>query len=110
RCAEPALFTRIQLIDDVQPTDGRDLLLQLSEGRRFVGNNFVFASLISLALFNALFCLSYISLLPVFAEQYFGAGSTGYGLLSAAHGAGSMVGTLIIATAALRVVAPGLVM
>jgi len=109
-CAALALYSRIQVIEDVKPSDGRDLLSQLIEGLRFVGNNFVFASLISLALFNALFGLSYITLLPVFADQYFGAGSTGYGLLSAAHGAGSMAGTLIIATAALRVVPPGLVM
>ena len=86
------------------------MLSQLIEGLRFVGNNFVFASLISLALFNAMFGLSYITLLPVYADQYFGTGSTGYGLLSAAHGAGSMIGTLIIATAALRLVRPGLVM
>jgi len=53
---------------------------QLIEGLRFVGNNFVFASLISLALFNAMFGLSYITLLPVYADQYSGTGSTGYGL------------------------------
>jgi len=70
----------------------------------------VFASLISLALFNALFGLSYITLLPVYADQYFGTGSTGYGLLSAAHGAGSLVGTLIIATLAQRMLRPGTVL
>jgi len=109
-CAALALYSRIRVAEDIKPSDGRDMLSQLIEGLRFVGNNFVFASLISLALFNALFGLSYITLLPVYADQYFGTGSTGYGLLSAAHGAGSMIGTLIIATAALRVVPPGLVM
>jgi MFS family permease len=109
-CAALALYSRIRVSEDIKPSDGRDMLSQLIEGLRFVGNNFVFASLISLALFNALFGLSYITLLPVYADQYFGTGSTGYGLLSAAHGAGSMVGTLIIATAALRVVRAGLVM
>ena len=109
-CAALALYSRIQVREDIKPGDGRDMLSQLIEGLRFVGNNFVFASLISLALFNALFGLSYITLLPVYADKYFGTGSTGYGLLSAAHGAGSMIGTLIIATAALRVLRPGLVM
>jgi MFS family permease len=109
-CAALALYSRIRVAEDIKPSDGRDMLSQLIEGLRYVGNNFVFASLISLALFNALFGLSYITLLPVYADQYFGTGSTGYGLLSAAHGAGSMIGTLIIATAALRVVPPGLVM
>jgi predicted MFS family arabinose efflux permease len=37
-------------------------------------------------------------------------GSTGYGILSAAHGAGSMLGTLIIATAAQRILRPGKLM
>jgi MFS family permease len=109
-CAALALYSRIQVVEDVKARDGRDLLSQLIEGLRYVGGNFVFASLISLALFNALFGLSYITLLPVYADQYFGTGSTGYGLLSAAHGAGSMAGTLIIATAALRLVRPGVVM
>jgi MFS family permease len=109
-CAALALYSRIRVSEDIKPSDGRDMLSQLIEGLRFVGGNFVFASLISLALFNALFGLSYITLLPVYADQYFGTGSTGYGLLSAAHGAGSMVGTLIIATAALRFMRPGLIM
>ncbi len=80
---------------------------QFVEGLSFVGRNFVFASLISLALFNALFGLSYVTLLPVFADSYFGTGSTGYGLLNAAHGAGSLIGTLIIATVAQRILRPG---
>ena len=109
-CAALALYRRIRVNEDIKPSDGRDMLSQLIEGLRFVGGNFIFASLISLALFNALFGLSYITLLPVYADQYFGTGSTGYGLLSAAHGAGSMIGTLLIATAALRFVRPGLIM
>ena len=109
-CAALALYSRIRVTEDIKPGDGRDMLSQLIEGLRFVGGNFIFASLISLALFNALFGLSYITLLPVYADQYFGTGSTGYGLLSAAHGAGSMVGTLLIATAALRFLRPGLIM
>lgn len=109
-CCALALYSRIHVGEDVKPGDGRRLVSQLAEGLAFVGNNFVFASLISLALFNALFGLSYITLLPVYADRYFGTGSTGYGLLSAAHGAGSMVGTLIIASAALRIMRPGVVM
>src|SRR3989442_12569005 len=63
-----------------------------------------------MALFNALFGLSYITLLPVYADRYFGMGSAGYGMLSAAHGAGSMAGTLLIATVAQRMLRPGMVM
>ncbi|MGH7356710.1 MAG: MFS transporter [Candidatus Rokuibacteriota bacterium] len=87
--------------------DGRPMLRQLTEGLRFVGGNFVFKSLIALALFNSLFALSYITLLPIFADVYFGMGSTGYGLLQGAHGVGALIGTLTIATIAHRIRHPG---
>jgi MFS family permease len=75
---------------------------QLVEGLSFVRHNFVFAALICLALFNAVFGLSYVTLLPIFADVYFEAGSTGFGLLNAAHGTGALVGTLIVASIAAR--------
>jgi MFS family permease len=109
-CLALALYSRLDVREDLKPADGRRVLAQLVEGLSFVGGNFVFASLISLALFNALFGLSYITLLPVYADTYFGMGSTGYGLLSAAHGAGSMLGTLIIATSAQQFMRTGVVM
>jgi predicted MFS family arabinose efflux permease len=70
---------------------------QLVEGLSFVRHNFVFAALICLALFNAVFGLSYVTLLPIYADVYFQAGSAGFGLLNAAHGTGALVGTLIVA-------------
>jgi len=109
-CTALALYSRLHVREDTRPADGRHVLSQLLEGLSFVGHNFVFASLISLALFNALFGLSYITLLPVYADRYFGMGSAGYGMLSAAHGAGSMAGTLLIATVAQRMLRPGMVM
>jgi MFS family permease len=87
--------------------DGQRVLRQFVDGLSFVGNHFVFASLICLALFNALFGLSYVTLLPIYADWYFHAGSVGYGLLNAAHGGGAIVGTLIIATIAARIRRPG---
>ena len=83
-----------RLSGDAPAHDGRHVLRQFAEGLGFVGHNFVFASLIALALFNSLFAMSYLTLLPVFADSYFGAGSAGYGLLNAAHGAGALFGTL----------------
>ena len=82
---------------------------QLLEGLRFVRHNFVFAALICLALFNAVFGLSYVTLLPIYADVYFQAGSAGFGLLNAAHGTGALVGTLIVATLATRIRHRGLV-
>ena len=75
---------------------------QLVEGLSFVRHNFVFAALICLALFNAVFGLSYVTLLPIYADAYFQAGSAGFGLLNAAHGTGALVGTLIVAYLAAR--------
>lgn len=83
-------------------TPGGHMGSQLVEGLSFVRHNFVFAALICLALFNAVFGLSYVTLLPIFADVYFDAGSAGFGLLNAAHGTGALVGTLIVASIAAR--------
>jgi MFS family permease len=101
------LYSRLRVDGDGQANDGGHVLRQFADGLSFVGQNFVFASLIGLALFNSLFGMSYVTLLPVYADWYFGAGSTGYGLLNAAHGAGAMIGTLTLATIIHRIERPG---
>ena len=101
------LYSRLRVEAHTPARDGHDMLQQFLEGLGFVTNNFVFASLIGLALFNSLFGLSYVTLLPIFADWYFGSGSTGYGLLNAAHGVGALAGTLTIATIAARIARPG---
>jgi MFS family permease len=101
------LYSRLRLGDDARPEDGAHVLRQFVEGLSFVGHHVVFASLIGLALFNSLFGMSYITLLPVYADWYFLTGSTGYGLLNAAHGAGAMIGTLTLATIVHRIARPG---
>jgi MFS family permease len=106
-CVALVLYSRLQPSGESPAGDGRSVFLQLVEGLSFVGNNFVFAGLLGLALFNSLFGLSYITLLPVFADRYFEAGSAGYGLLSAAHGVGALMGTLTLATVAHRIRRPG---
>jgi predicted MFS family arabinose efflux permease len=105
-----ALYSRLQISESTPIRDGRHVLDQLVEGLSFVGHNFVFASLIALALFNSVFALSYVTLLPIYADVYFKAGSTGYGLLNAAHGVGALIGTLTVATIAHRILRPGTVL
>src|SRR6185503_8300882 len=102
-----ALYSRVRLPGDPPVSDGQHALRQFADGLAFVLRNFVFASLIGLALFNSLFGMSYVTLMPVFADSYFQAGSTGYGLLNAAHGAGALVGTLTVATIAHRLLRRG---
>src|SRR5262249_55352223 len=77
------------------------------EGGRFGVEELGFAALITLALFNAVFGLSYVTLLPIFADWYFNAGSIGFGLLNAAHGIGAFVGTVTVASAAHLIARPG---
>jgi predicted MFS family arabinose efflux permease len=105
-----ALYSRLRISESTVVRDGRHVLGQLFEGLSFVAHNFVFASLIALALFNSVFALSYVTLLPIYADVYFKAGSTGYGLLNAAHGVGALIGTLTVATIAHRILRPGTVL
>jgi len=102
-----ALYSRLNVRHEGRPRDDRHVLHQFTEGLGFVAGNFVFASLIALALFNSLFAMSYLTLLPIYADTYFGAGSTGYGLLNAAHGVGSLIATLGLATFAHRTLRSG---
>jgi MFS family permease len=104
------LYSRLRLEGGSPAGDGQRLLRSLADGLSFVGRDFVFASLIALALFNSLFALSYVTVLPIFADWYFGTGSAGYGLLNAAHGAGALAGTLIVATIIHRIRRPGTVL
>jgi MFS family permease len=101
------LYSQLQIQVSSPARHGQRVLGQFVEGLSFVGRNFVYAALISLALFNAVFGLSYMTLLPIYADVYFQTGSTGYGLLNAAHGVGALVGTLTVATIAYRILRPG---
>jgi MFS family permease len=102
-----ALYSRIHFTSDASTRRRQHPLREFAEGLAAVAGNFVFTALIGLAMFNSVFGMSYVTLLPVFADTYFGAGSTGYGLLNAAQGVGSLVGTLTIATVAHRLVRRG---
>jgi MFS family permease len=102
-----ALYSRLRVPRVERPGERGRTLPQLMEGVTFVLRDFVFASLVCLALFNALFGLAYVTLLPVFADVYYGTGSVGYGLLQAAHGVGALIGTLTIANVAARIRRPG---
>ncbi len=103
------MYARVRVDSDAPAPSGQHALRQLYEGLHFVAHDFVFAALICLALFNAVFGLSYVTLLPIFSDVYFQTGSAGYGLLNAAHGLGALAGTLIVATISARMSRRGLV-
>jgi predicted MFS family arabinose efflux permease len=101
------LYSRLSVHADPSQSAREPMARQLVEGLSFVAHDFVFAALITLALFNAVFGLSYVTLLPIFADWYFNAGSIGFGLLNAAHGIGAVVGTITVASAAHLIARPG---
>jgi len=102
-----ALYSRLRVETHAPAGDGQHALRQFADGISFVAHDFVFAALIGLALFNAVFGMSYGTLLPIYADDYFKTGSTGFGLLNAAHGVGAVIGTLTLATIAHRIARPG---
>jgi len=104
------LYSRLRLEGHPMAGHGQKMLRQLMEGLSFVGHNFVFAALIGLALFNAVFGLSYVTLLPIFADVYFETGARGFGWLNAAHGCGALTGTLTVATLGHAIRRPGTIL
>ena len=101
------LYGGLRIRGDAVVTQRQNPFGQFVEGLAYVGGNFVFTGLIGLALLNSLFGISYITLLPVFADKLFHAGSTGYVLLQAAHGCGALIGTLTLASIAHLIRRPG---
>jgi len=109
-CAALLLYSRLRIEGTPVQAHGHGVLIQLVEGLSFVAHNFTFAALIALALFNAVFGLSYVTLLPIFADWYFQAGPKGFGMLNASHGLGALAGTLTVATIAHAIRKPGVVL
>ena len=109
-CVALMLYSRLRIEGNPAASHGTPMVRQLVEGLSFVAHNFVFAALIALALFNAVFGLSYVTLLPIFADWYFEAGPKGFGMLNAAHGLGALAGTLTVASLGHAIRRPGVVL
>ncbi len=75
----------------------RGFLGQILEGLNFIRTNEIFYSLIALSIFNGIFGLSYVILMPIFARDILEVGSRGYGFLQTSGGAGSVLGALTVA-------------
>ncbi|MQC17958.1 MAG: MFS transporter [Chloroflexi bacterium] len=65
-------------------------------GIRYIMRTPLFLATIGLSFFTSVFGMSYQFLLPVFAEDILEVGGVGFGLLEAATGVGSVLGTLAI--------------
>ena len=76
------------------PRGGRGNPFQdMLEGLRFIKKNSIFAFLITMTFFNSFFGMSYVFLIPVFAQEHLGLGPTEYGTLLSTSGAGSLIVT-----------------
>ena len=72
---------------------GREFL----DGLRFIAAERIFLTLILLTYATTFFGISYVQLMPAFADML-GVDETGFGLILSATGVGSVTGTLIVAT------------
>ncbi|MFN8558625.1 MAG: MFS transporter [Dehalococcoidia bacterium] len=72
------------------------VLGNVAEGLRFARATPAVLFILALSYLFSLFGMPYLAMLPVFAEKVLGVGPAGLGLLSAAAGAGSVVGAVAL--------------
>ncbi len=78
------------------PAQGR-VVQQVREGFRYVREHTIFALVMLLTFFNSLFGMSYVLLMPSFADEAFHVGADRVGYLLGVAGAGALAGTVLIA-------------
>ncbi len=81
-------------VEHQRATQGSSIY-RLIEGVKFIGSTRLFAVLIPLTWIVTFFGISYIQLMPAFAD-ILGVGERGFGLLVSASGVGSVTGTALI--------------
>ena len=94
-----ALCTMVAVIFVVRPmreaaSSHGSLVSNFKESLRYIRANEAFARAIGVALLNAMLAMGFIHVLPVFAKDVLQVDSRGLGILTAAAGAGAMVGFL----------------
>jgi MFS family permease len=94
-----ALITTLQLpaSTPVGTTRGGSVWSSLTLGLRIVAQDAFLTSLILLAVTTNVLVMPYITMMPVFARDELGIGSTGLGLLLASTGLGTVAGALAVA-------------
>jgi len=91
-----ALFY-IKLGRPKQP-NGNSALKDLKEGLVFIGSNRLILALIAMVAAVSLFGISYVILMPVFADNVLGLGAKGLGILMSSAGLGALLGALSLAS------------
>lgn len=83
-------------VDEGERGPARNALMELWEGVRFVASNRLFAVLIPVTYANMFFVVSYMQLIPVFADAYAGQSDQALGFLFGLAGVGSITGTFAV--------------
>ncbi|MEE9198319.1 MAG: MFS transporter [Dehalococcoidia bacterium] len=83
---------------ETQATSRNSLLGDLKDGLSYVRRNSQVSNLLILAFAPIVFAMSYQALMPVFAKDILGVGSSGLGFLMGAVGVGALFGTLGLAS------------
>jgi len=73
------------------------LLKDLSDGLRFIKDNRIILILLTMVGITSLFGISYVILMPVFANDVLNVGAKGLGLLMSSAGFGALIAALILA-------------
>ena len=92
-------FTMFLVLLTLHPDEGkrspaRNVLRQLIGGFQYIGANRLFAVLIPFTYFNHFFGLSYLQLIPVFADDYGRQDDQALGFLFMSAGIGAVLGTI----------------
>ncbi len=88
-----AVISRIHV--QVHAHSGDSALGQVKEGMEYIWTTPLFRWLLLMTFVGMFFAMSYVQIMPIFADLL-GAGETGYGYLLSAGGVGSVVGTLLM--------------
>ena len=93
-----ALVARSLSLSVAQRAEG-SVLKEIAEGFRFLRRHSLFLTLIGMTFFNGMFGMSYVFLMPVFADDVLNVGAEKLGLLMGVAGMGALTGIILAANA-----------
>ncbi len=89
---------KVDIIHQASAANKQNMAKSMMEGLSYIKDHpFIFA-LVGMTFFGAIFGMSYIILMPVFARDVLHTGAEGFGLLMGASGIGALAGSTIIAS------------
>lgn len=91
------LMRRVSRPEQYAHPEGEGPVRQLTDGVRYAATEPVVGMLLLLVMFHCGLTMSYDALMPMYADEHVGHGSGAFSLLMLTVGAGSMVGTLMLA-------------